>query len=377
MAKYSKLSSLVPSIGTFFTHLPLKQAFLEYDQQNHISDRQFVPPSFNDIRRILNLAQICAIAKPLKLITFDGDVTLYADGKDLPPDSPLVGMIISMMKQGLFVALVTAAGYTDAKRYNQRLHGLLEVMKRQNLSAEVRDRLFVVGGECNYLLQANESYELAYQPMQPAYRDTYATEEVQSFLDLCESTLKSCIERMHLSARVLRKELAVGLIPSIKSVHSLQNPGTLLPYQIGRERLDECVLATQHAIRQAYATADQIQQQQQTPSPPSPVLKPTAHLSPVSLLSTHNKLSAKPYAPPHCVFNGGQDVWVDIGNKLLGVQMLQQRLSCDPSHTLHIGDQFLSTGNDIATRSACATVWIVNPEETEVILDTLLSKRKN
>jgi IMP and pyridine-specific 5'-nucleotidase len=49
------------------------------------------------------------------------------------------------------------------------------------------------------------------------------------------------------------------------------------------------------------------------------------------------------------VFNGGRDVWVDIGNKLIGVQTLQKLLATEPNTTLHVGDQFLSTGNDIAT----------------------------
>ena len=38
---------------------------------------------------------------------------------------------------------------------------------------------------------------------------------------------------------------------------------------------------------------------------------------------------------------------MDVGNKLLGVQALQAHFSIEPSRTLHVGDQFLSTGNDI------------------------------
>ena len=76
---------------------------------------------------------------------------------------------------------------------------------------------------------------------------------------------------------------------------------------------------------------------------------------------------------PFCAFNGGKDVWVDVGNKLLGVKVLQELLGCQEHETLHFGDQFLGTGNDIATRSACCTCWVVNPEETEVLLDELIS----
>ena len=75
----SKLKLLVPSVGVFFTPLLLEEAFQYQDQQRRISSRRFVPPSFNDIRIILNSAQILSLVRngPLQLVTFDGDVTLY------------------------------------------------------------------------------------------------------------------------------------------------------------------------------------------------------------------------------------------------------------------------------------------------------------
>jgi hypothetical protein len=33
------------------------------------------------------------------------------------------------------------------------------------------------------------------------------------------------------------------------------------------------------------------------------------------------------------------DVWVDIGNKFIGVQLLQAYLGTTPATTLHVGDQ--------------------------------------
>ena len=69
--------------------------------------------------------------------------------------------------------------------------------------------------------------------------------------------------------------------------------------------------------------------------------------------------------------DGGSDVWVDIGNKLIGVKVLLGFFNVPPSSALHVGDQFLATGNDIATRSACCTVWITSPEETEEVLNHL------
>lgn len=95
---HSKLKLLVPSIGNFFTRLPLADAFRYQDRKRKISSRRFVPPSFNDIRLILNTAQLMAVTTsgPLDLATFDGDVTLYDDGKALEADNPVIHRIIGM-----------------------------------------------------------------------------------------------------------------------------------------------------------------------------------------------------------------------------------------------------------------------------------------
>lgn len=55
-----------------------------------------MPPSFNDIRLILNTAQIMAVttAGPLDLATFDGDVTLYDDGHSLEPTNAVISRIL-------------------------------------------------------------------------------------------------------------------------------------------------------------------------------------------------------------------------------------------------------------------------------------------
>lgn len=92
----SKLKLLVPSIGPFFTRLPLEAAFKYQDRKRYISSRRFVSPSFNDVRLILNSAQIMAVTTygTLQLATFDGDVTLYDDGQSLEPDSPVVPRLI-------------------------------------------------------------------------------------------------------------------------------------------------------------------------------------------------------------------------------------------------------------------------------------------
>ena len=63
------------------------------DRQRRISSRRFVPPSFNDIRLVLNSAQVLGlvgVGGRLELVTFDGDVTLY-------------GMYIEVLLKGLFL----------------------------------------------------------------------------------------------------------------------------------------------------------------------------------------------------------------------------------------------------------------------------------
>jgi hypothetical protein len=47
-------------------------------------------------------------------------------------------------------------------------------------------------------------------------------------------------------------------------------------------------------------------------------------------------------------------------------------LGIPAEETLHIGDQFLNTGNDFAARDVCPCIWITSPEETTYILKTIL-----
>ncbi|RHZ46827.1 hypothetical protein Glove_606g94 [Diversispora epigaea] len=327
----SRLRRLVPSVSTFHTKLPLRESFLLANAKHSIAARRFVPPSFNDIRRILNTAQIIAIAPKLKLITFDGDMTLYDDGKDFEQDSELVNLLVRLLKCDLIVCVVTAAGYSgDSERYEQRLSGLLKGFQTAKLPKEICNRFYLLGGECNYLFQCQEDYHLKYIPeeeYQPEYIRTWSEEQIKAILDVAQENLQRCVDDMKLPCTVMRKSKAVGLVPE-------QN------VKIFREQLDECVLSSQHRI--------------------------------VSFL----KLSGKKNSLPFCAFNGGCDVWVDIGNKLIGVQILQEFLGATPAETLHVGDQFLSTGNDYATRHQCCTLWIVNPEETQNVLIELLEAKK-
>lgn len=91
----SKLGMLVPTAGPFFTRLPLEAAFKYQDRKRYMSSRRYVAPSFNDVRLVLNSAQIMAVTNgTLQLATFDGDVTLYDDGQSLEPSSPVIPRLL-------------------------------------------------------------------------------------------------------------------------------------------------------------------------------------------------------------------------------------------------------------------------------------------
>jgi IMP and pyridine-specific 5'-nucleotidase len=152
--KGSTLSRLVPSVGTFFTHLPLGQALDSYDEFSGLSRRRFVAPNFAEVRHVLNMAQVKASAPALRLITFDADGTLYADGAHFERDNAMIRNIIALLSVGLHVGVVTAAGYPgDALRFEGRLQGLLAAFRALPSGEELMSRFHLMGGECNYLLR--------------------------------------------------------------------------------------------------------------------------------------------------------------------------------------------------------------------------------
>ncbi|KAF3939575.1 hypothetical protein ABW19_dt0201051 [Dactylella cylindrospora] len=324
----SKLKLLVPSLSIFFTPLLLEDAFMAQDAKRAISSRRFVSPSFNDIRLILNTAQIMSLVKggPLKLVTFDGDVTLYDDGASLIPSNQVISRILSLMKRDICIGVVTAAGYEEAKRYNDRLHGLLEAIEGSDLSQEQKKNLVVLGGEANFMFRFNSEAD---HLLEPVSRDmwalnemkTWKNEDITELLDIAEATLADSVKAMRLKADIIRKSRAVGIVPQ---------PGT----KFFREQLEETVLAAQKVL----------------------------------------ELSDVGRRLPFCAFNGGNDVFVDIGDKRLGVACCQRMFGdIQGLNTLHVGDQFLSvSGNDFKTRMVCTTCWVASPAETVDILDEFL-----
>ncbi|KAL2689331.1 IMP 5'-nucleotidase [[Neocosmospora] mangrovei] len=355
----SKLRMLVPTAGPFFTRLPLEAAFKYQDRKRYISSRRFVAPSFNDVRQILNSAQVMAVTNgALQLATFDGDVTLYDDGCSLEPSSPVIPRLLDLLRKNIKIGIVTAAGYTSADRYYERLHGLLDaIAESTDLDPIQKQNIIIMGGEANYLFEFSPSspYRLA-----PVPREQWLTPEMASWsdadittlLDVAESALRDCVKTMNLPAEIMRKDRAVGIIP--KTPES----------RIARESLEETVLVVQRILE-----LSSLGSTEQHPAKPRPSSSPPL---PPSVVSQSRRV-------PFCAFNGGRDVFVDIGDKSWGVTVCQQWFGNRESggvirgeNTLHVGDQFLSAGsNDFKARSVGTTAWIASPAETVELLDEL------
>jgi len=101
---------------------------------------------------------------------------------------------------------------------------------------------------------------------------TWNQPTITALLDLAESSLRECVTNLSLPATILRKERAVGIIPSA--------PG----YRFARESLEETVLVVQKKL----------------------------------------EMSVVGKQLPFCAFNGGNDVFVDIGDKSWGVLVCQK-----------------------------------------------------
>lgn len=363
-----RLRQLVPTVGHFFTQLPLKEAFLCEDERRLISRRRLVSPSFNDVRNILNTAQVMGLMgknSNLQLVTFDGDVTLYEDGKLLEPDLPLVGCLLTLLSHDIHVAVVTAAGYPGrhgAMEYEKRLKGLIQKLREStSLTAQQKSNFLVMGGESNYLFRFDSwTGSLKFVESSEWYLSLtrgWAAERLGHIMEESYKHMKHLQTKFRLDdpnkTTIIRKERSLGIIP-------------VNGYLIQREILEEIVLSLSMKLNEIIN------------GKPHAIALPGStdrHPFTISVDSAEDDIRV-------CAFNGGSDVWVDIGDKALGVAALQHYLcreklgsqtSILKSETLHIGDQFASVGaNDFRARLSACTVWIANPRETRDILDDLI-----
>lgn len=308
-------------------------------------------------------------------------VDRYDDGKCLEPSNPVISRLIYLLSNDTKIGIVTAAGYTEASRYHARLYGLLDAINTSTVLSETqKSNLIIMGGESNFLFVFDPSspHLLRHIPRRqwiiPSMNSWNQT-NITALLDLAEVALNECVANLKLEAQVLRKERAVGIIPKREG------------QKFARESLEETVLVVQKKL----------------------------------------EMSEVGRSLPFCAFNGGNDVFVDIGDKSWGVMVCQnyfgrlsQPLSTSSSdeivtssvipaatttlstpgqgnetgkegrrnsdirtedehehsirrdRTLHIGDQFLSAGsNDFKARVVGTTAWIASPSETVELLDEL------
>lgn len=261
------------------------------------------------------------------------------------------------MRKNIKVGIVTAAGYTTADLYYGRLHGLLEaVAASTDLDDAQKQSLVIMGGEANYLFRYEPSspHRLA-----PVPRPEWLTPEMASWseadiaalLDVAESALRDCVRTMNLPATIVRKDRAVGIVPSEPR------------FRIARESLEETVLAVQRILELSHLGSH---------------ARPAGRAQqPGNGNGNGNGHGRRGMMIPFCAFNGGRDVFVDIGDKSWGVAVCQQWFGRQGTairgeNTLHVGDQFLSAGsNDFKARSVGTTAWIASPAETVELLDEL------
>ncbi|KAI9914095.1 hypothetical protein PsorP6_005946 [Peronosclerospora sorghi] len=333
----SRLRQFLPMLTRLFLPLDLTRAALEYDATTHFLSRKRVPPTFKEIRHIFNVATTNAIAGKLKLLTLDADDTIYEDGGSINKSSRIVQIVVELIRRGIVVSLLTAAGYPgNPSRYEQRLRGILEALA--DLTSEERARFLVMGGECNYLFETYTDAmsgivglrEIDGAIWKDGRGECWHDDEVTTLLNAAEMVLQDTVKALHLSAKILRKERAIGIINTSNK-------------RILYENLEEISLTLQHELRH--------------------------------------------FQVPFCAFNGGNDVWVDIGHKALGIQALQNYVfqflpkelrgskemrNIQGHECLHVGDRFTITGNDTRSRDVAATIWVSNPRETGCVMSILL-----
>lgn len=347
----SELRRLLPHMGRLYVPLDLVGALREYDAGSGICARRFVPPSFRELREVLNLATAHAVARDLRLVTLDADDTLYPDGATLTPESPMVPLIVKLLRMGVCVSLVTAASYPgEPHKMEARIATLLRALAfalEAGAHASILSRFWVVGGECNYLLHPVASYDgdglspsvsLREVP-DAAWKDgrgvRWSHRQVDDLLDAAEGALRAAAGELNLDVLVIRKPRAVGIVPRPMAPGG-GGGGGAARYASGRrvsyETLEEVALRVQHTL---------------------------GGLPGLTI--------------PYTAFNGGQDVFIDVGDKSLGIRAIQALVGATPAQTVHAGDRFTRTGNDLRARDVASTLWVTGPAETEYLLTLVIA----
>ncbi|KAI9918144.1 hypothetical protein PsorP6_012807 [Peronosclerospora sorghi] len=251
MPPCSRLRQFLPKLTRLFLPLDLTRDTLD--------DR---PPTFKEIRHILNVATTNAIAGKLKLLALDADDTSYEDGGRINRSSRIVQINVELIRRGTLVSLLKAAGYPgNPSRYEQRLRGLSRSDKRGTGKMSIQGRRVQLSFETytDTMSGIVGLREIDGAIWNDGRVECWHDEEVTTLLNAAEMVPQDTVETLHLSAKIYRKDRAIGIINTSNK-------------RILYENLEEISLTLQHELRH--------------------------------------------FQVPLCAFSGGNDVWVDIGNKV-------------------------------------------------------------
>ena len=111
------------------------------------------------------------------------------------------------------VALVTAVGFVEPEPFEERLAGLLAAIDKDGADDDVRRRLWVLGGQCNYLFRCSTkadgdgsggSDDLAFPRLIPVPPEEWESAEISSWRDR-EDQVTDLLDVAEGSLRELRR----------------------------------------------------------------------------------------------------------------------------------------------------------------------------
>lgn len=318
-----------------FVKPKLREAFIELNKQKKWCLRKYSYATFHEARQLVNRSYALAAANSVKLITFDGDDTLYHAGHNFTEEK-IAERIAALINRDIFVAIVSAVNYgSNEAFYETRISNLINVInEKTSFNTFLRSNFMFIAGQAAEFFRLDESGKLKHVQsidISMAYCEKSYNGNADDWKDLLNTAaeeLQLAIEEFGLKAKIIKKKRSVGIVPDDKN--------TLKTTRLTCEILNE--LSERISLLSKCVRFEQI---------------------------------------PCCVFNSNFDVWIDIGNKAIGISFLQNLLKLSPSQTMHIGDQFNRNGNDAYATLVATCIWVINPTETRNILKTLCNQIKD
>ena len=272
------------------------------------------------------------VARGPKLVTLDGDGTLYKQGGSVLKKGLLAALIVILLMFRINVAVVTALSHPDEPhKYRQKFQGIIDMMMKVFPDYPERKdigKFYIMGGQCNYLYRIDREgriEEIPKEEWDPSGKTRWDKRSVRRILDIAQEALEESVKRLSVGATIIRKELAVGMVPKGRVA------GSLLEYIA----LEVTERVNKHSAR-------------------------------------------KKHALPFVAFSSSHDVFVDIGNKAIGIRLLAQYLDVRVGEdgfveeACHFGDGFGKAGNDVKAEEACTCLRVKNPGETRHLLTLLV-----